>query len=297
VVPPSTSTSERRAGIASSSAEYGFGAATPRVYESMAQRPTAMSEAVHTVTGMEARHDTETAAGATAGPPVWTRVIGVFDLETTGVDVSADRIVTAHVGLLDATGSVILARDWIADPGVEIPASAAAIHGVTTEQARAVGEPASDVVEQIVDVLRSLLDAGIPVVAYNAAYDFSLLAAEAQRHGVPPLRDPSPVIDPLIIDKTYDRYRRGKRTLAAVAAHYAVRLEDAHQASADAVAAGRVAQALAERFAGLMPPRVEELHTRQIAWARAQAASLTEYLIRIGRLDPEQTLDGGWPIR
>jgi DNA polymerase-3 subunit epsilon len=263
----------------------------------MTQRPTAMSEAVHTVTGMKARHDTETAAGATAGPPVWTRVIGVFDLETTGVDVSADRIVTAHVGLLDATGSVILARDWIADPGVEIPASAAAIHGVTTEQARAVGEPASDVVEQIVDVLRSLLDAGIPVVAYNAAYDFSLLAAEAQRHGVPPLRDPSPVIDPLIIDKTYDRYRRGKRTLAAVAAHYAVRLEDAHQASADAVAAGRVAQALAERFAGLMPPRVEELHTRQIAWARAQAASLTEYFIRIGRLDPEQTLDGGWPIR
>jgi DNA polymerase-3 subunit epsilon len=256
-----------------------------------------MSEDLHTVAGMKAMQGNEATAPVPPGPPVWTRVIGVFDLETTGVDVASDRIVTAHVGLLDAAGSVILARDWIADPGVEIPASAAAIHGVTTEHARAVGDPAVDVVEQIVDVLRSLLDAGIPVVAYNAAYDFSLLAAEAERHGVPPLRDPSPVIDPLIIDKTYDRFRRGKRTLAAVAAHYAVRLDDAHQASGDAVAAGRLAQALAERFAGLLPPRVEELHTRQIAWARAQAASLTDYFIQIGRLDPDDRLDGSWPIR
>lgn len=256
-----------------------------------------MSEAVHTVTGMERRGDVETAAGVSVDPPTWTRVIGVFDLETTGIDVATDRIVTAHVGLLDANGSAILARDWIADPGIEIPEAAAAIHGVTTAHARAVGAPASDVVEEIVDVLRSLLDAGIPVVAYNASFDFSLLAAEALRHGVSPLRDPAPVIDPLIIDKTYDRYRRGKRTLAAVAEHYAVRLDDAHQASADAVAAGRLAQALAERFAGLLPSRVEELHTRQIAWASAQAASLTEYFIRMGRIDPEERLDGGWPLR
>ena len=256
-----------------------------------------MSDVAHTVTGMEPSPEVRTTLESEQERPSWTRVIGVFDLETTGVDVTADRIVTAHVGLLDAQGSVILARDWIADPGIEIPDAAAAIHGVTTEHARALGAPAGDVVEQIVDVLRSLLDAGIPVVAYNAAYDFSLLAAEAVRHAVTPLRDPSPVIDPLIIDKTYDRYRRGKRTLAAVAEHYAVPLDDAHHASADAVAAGRLAQALAARFAGLLPPRAEELHTRQIAWARAQAASLTEYFIRIGRLDPQDQVDGGWPVR
>lgn len=142
-----------------------------------------MSEVAHTVISMNAEpHPSPRAAEAPASP-AWTRVIGVFDLETTGVDVAADRIVTAHVGLLDADGAVILARDWIADPGIDIPDSAAAIHGVTTAHARAVGSPAGAVVEQIVDVLRSLLDAGIPVVAYNAAYDFSLLAHEAQRHG------------------------------------------------------------------------------------------------------------------
>ena len=67
-----------------------------------------------------------------------------------------------------------------------------------------------------------------------------------------------------------------------------MRLDGAHEASADAVAAGRVAQALAERFAPWLPATVDELHTRQIGWARAQAASLTEYFIQIGRLDPEE---------
>ncbi|HET8928707.1 MAG TPA: 3'-5' exonuclease [Microbacterium sp.] len=229
--------------------------------------------------------------------PEWSRVIGVFDLETTGVDVSRDRIVTAHVGVLDAAGTALRARDWLADPGVPIPEGAAAIHGITTARAREHGRPAAAVVSEVTAALRELFDAGIPVVAYNAPYDFSLLKYEALRHGVSPIVAPSPVIDPLVVDKAYDRWRRGKRTLTVVAEHYAVRLDGAHQASADAIAAGRVAQALAERFAPWLPPTLEELHTRQIGWARAQAASLTEYFVRIGRIDPDDTVDGSWPIR
>ncbi|WP_235007907.1 exonuclease domain-containing protein [Microbacterium timonense] len=229
--------------------------------------------------------------------PDWVRMVGVFDLETTGVDVTADRIVTAHVGLLDADGGVIRARDWLADPGVPIPDGARAVHGISTEHARGHGRRAADVVAEVVDAVRALLDAGIPVVAYNAPFDFSLLKYECLRYGIAPIEDPAPVIDPLVVDKAYDRWRKGKRTLQVVAAHYAVRLEAAHQASADAVAAGRVAQALAERFAPWLPPTVHELHTRQIGWARAQAESLTEYFIGIGRLDPDDRLDGRWPIR
>lgn len=244
-----------------------------------------MSVPVHTVMDMELRS------------PEWLKVVGVFDLETTGVDVTSDRIVTAHVGLLDASGRVIRARDWLADPGVQIPQGATDIHGITTEHARAHGRPAAEVVAEVSNALHALLTAGIPVVAYNAAFDFSLLAHESARYGLEPLRDPSPVIDPLVIDKRYDRYRRGKRTLAVVAAHYAVPLDGAHEAAADAVAAGRVAQALAQRYAAWLPATATELHTRQIGWARAQAESLTDYFIQIGRLDPEQRLDGNWPVR
>lgn len=229
--------------------------------------------------------------------PPWCATLGVFDLETTGVDVVHDRIVTAHVGVLDASGVVIRQSTWLADPGVEIPEGAQAIHGISTAYARAHGRPAPTVVSEIVTALGALFASGIPVVAYNAPFDFSMLKYEAIRHGVAPIESPHPVIDPLVMDKTFDRYRPGKRTLDAVAAHYRVVLEAAHDAAADAIAAGRVAQALALRFADRLPPTGAELHTRQIGWARAQAESLTEYFIQIGRLDPADRLDGAWPIR
>jgi DNA polymerase-3 subunit epsilon len=228
-------------------------------------------------------------------PAVGAGPIGVFDLETTGVDVREDRIVTAHVGLLDPAGAVLDARTWLADPGVVIPDGATAVHGITTDHARAHGRPAAQVTAEVTAALRDLFARGIPVVAYNAPFDFSMLKYEGLRHGVPPIASPAPVVDPLVIDKTYDRYRRGKRTLEVVAAHYAVTLDGAHDAAADAVAAGRVAQAIAARFGLEITPT--DLHEQQIAWARAQAESLTEYFIKIGRLDPEDALDSSWPIR
>lgn len=42
-----------------------------------------------------------------------------FDLETTGVDVTADRIVTAT--LLHIEGSHIDAHNWLVNPGIDIP--------------------------------------------------------------------------------------------------------------------------------------------------------------------------------
>ena len=227
----------------------------------------------------------------------WASPIGVFDLETTGIDVAADRIVTAHVGVLAADGTVLQSHDWLADPGIPIPEQATAVHGITTQRARLHGHLASAVVADVTAALRDLFSRGIPVVAFNANYDFSLLLAECQRHGIAPIEAPTPVIDPLVMDKAFDRYRRGKRRLTDVAEHYGVSLEDAHDAAADARAAGRVAQAIARTYSHLMPQSAAELHTRQIAWARSQAASLTDYVIRIGRLDADETLDGSWPVR
>ncbi|MGO3032108.1 MAG: exonuclease domain-containing protein, partial [Microbacterium gubbeenense] len=97
--------------------------------------------------------------------------VAVFDLETTGVDVTSDRIVTAYVGVLDGAGNVVEAHDWLADPGIEIPEGAARVHGISTERARAEGRDACEVVDEIVSAVRALLAAGIPVVAYNAAFD------------------------------------------------------------------------------------------------------------------------------
>lgn len=225
----------------------------------------------------------------------WTDSFGVFDLETTGIDVRTSRIVTAHVGVLDANGVLTESREWLADPGVEIPVQASAVHGVTTERAKAEGRPANEVVTEIVSALRSLFERGLAVTIYNAPYDLSLLAHEASRHGVAPLVSPRPVIDPLVIDKAVDRYRKGKRTLEFTSVHYGVLLEGAHDAEADAVASGRVALALAARYADQVPTDANALHDLQTGWAAEQAASFQEYMRRVK--DPTFTASGAWPVR
>lgn len=224
----------------------------------------------------------------------WWNELAVFDLETTGIDVETSRIVSAHVGVIDAGGECIERFDWIADPGIEIPLQASAVHGITTERARAEGRIAAEVVAEIVDALRAVLDRGLALTIYNAPYDLTLLNREAIRHGVAPLVSPSPIIDPLVIDKALDRYRKGKRTLEAAALLYGVELLDAHDAGADAIAAGRVAQAIARAYPDGIGADVTELHGLQIGWCADQAASFQEFM---RRTKPEFTTSGGWPER
>jgi len=224
----------------------------------------------------------------------WYDELGVFDLETTGIDVETSRIVSATVAVIDADGVVRERTDWLADPGVEIPVQASAVHGITTERARAEGRMAAEVVAEIVASLRSLLERGVAVTVYNAPYDLTLLNREAHRHGVAPLNSPAPIIDPLVIDKAVDRYRKGKRTLEFAAQFYGVELLDAHDAGADAIAAGRVAQAIARRYPEKLGADVSELHGLQVGWCADQAASFQEYM---RRSRPDFTTSGAWPER
>ncbi|WP_425846070.1 exonuclease domain-containing protein [Agrococcus sp. TSP3-2-1] len=225
-------------------------------------------------------------------PDRWIDRLAVFDLETTGIDPAQSRIVTAFVGVLDASGAVIEGRYWIVDPGVEIPAASTAVHGVTTERARAEGAQAPLAVQEIREELARHFAAGLAVCAFNAAYDFSLLAAECRRYGIEPL-DARPVIDPMVIDRQVDRYRRGKRTLSVAAEVYGIELVDAHDASADAIAAGRLAQVMTVRYPELRIDPIS-LHELTERWADEQAAGFEEFK---RRSDPTFSAGRGWPLR
>jgi DNA polymerase-3 subunit epsilon len=221
-----------------------------------------------------------------------------FDLETTGVDVEEDRIVTACVvqwGGKHPTTSTT----WLANPGVDIPEGAAAVHGITTEQAQAEGQPAGQVVQQVVQALAQTFNAGIPIVAMNAPFDLTMLDREARRHRVFPLADYEEgrlrVIDPRILDKQVDKYRSGKRTLTDLCAHYGVPLDGAHSADADALAACRVAWRLGSRFPKLAELDLDGLHKAQVEWAAEQAASFQAHRRRKGETDA--VIDGSWPLR
>lgn len=224
-------------------------------------------------------------------------LLGVFDLETTGLDVTQARVVTAYIGVLDTDGNVVSERSWVADPGIAIPDVAAAVHGYTTERAQAEGRPAAEVVPEIVDALRELLTAGTPVVAYNASYDFSLLHHDAIRNGVAPLDEPKPIVDPMVVDKKIDRFRKGKRTLQAACDRYGVDLGSAHDASADALAAGRVFREMQREWAATEEMALDPLalHDAQVQWAREQAESFAKWLESKGETSRRQG-DGVWPV-
>lgn len=221
-----------------------------------------------------------------------------FDLETTGTDPEEDRIVTASVALVGA-GREAEAIDWLVDPGVEIPEKATEVHKITTEMARSEGRPPVEAVAEITELLASYLNEDYPVVAFNARYDLTMLDRESRRHGIEPLVEvvggPTGllVIDPLILDKQIDPYRKGKRKLTDLCLHYGVELTEAHAANADAIAAARLAWRLGSSNPELGELDLPTLHESQIAWAREQAESLQRYFDGQGRTE---TVETEWPL-
>ncbi|MFD3717222.1 3'-5' exonuclease [Streptomyces sp. NPDC058674] len=215
-----------------------------------------------------------------------------FDLETTGIDVENDRIVTACV-VQCGGGQPTVTASWMADPGIAIPEQASNVHGITTARAQAEGKPAAEVVADVLAALGQVIAAGVPVVAMNARYDLTLLDREARRYGLAPLPAGFPVIDPYVIDKHVDRYRKGGRKLTDLCAHYGVPIGDAHTADADAVAACRVAWRIGSSRPEMAALPLATLHDQQQAWAAEQAAGLQEYF---RRKDPKAVVRGEWPL-
>jgi len=218
-----------------------------------------------------------------------------FDTETTGVDVETDRIVSAALVLQPSPGTAPHSATWLADPGVPIPDAARAVHGISDERARRDGRPAPVVVAEIARALAEQARAGVPVVVMNAPYDLTLLDRELRRHRAGTLAGLLGGAELLVLDKYVDRYRRGRRTLTDLCAHYGVRLEGAHDASADATAALELVRALGarhpERLGGLTPA---ELQLRQATWHAAQARGLQRWFDREGG---GERVDFSWPLR
>lgn len=229
----------------------------------------------------------------------WEDKLLAFDLETTGVDVFNDRIVTASLVEIRPNQRP-RTYSWLLNPGVDIPEAAAVIHGITTEHARASGTDPEVGLFEISARLGHALSSGIPVVAFNAAYDLSILEAENHRHGLPTLahrlapRPIAPIMDPYVIDKATSR-RRGKRTLDAQCEFHGVTLAAAHTADADALAAARLLLVLLKKNKDLQGHPAMVLHNKQVGWRADQQSSLRLYLQKMGR--PADDVFEEWPVR
>lgn len=238
-----------------------------------------------------------------------TMPLNVLDFETTGVDVMTDRIVqAAYVEFPDTSQGPArpVAHQWLVDPGVEIPDGAAAVHGITTERARAEGMAPDVALFELAGRIALGLGRGVPLVVYNAAYDLTLLEVELARHGVDTIasRLPRgwvrPIVDPFVIDKKISR-RKGPRKLVNLCEHYRVVHIGAHDAAGDAIATGRLARRVMAKAAdykrdpGMERWQLNTLHQAQVGWRREQMDSLRAYFDREGK--EHDGCDGGWPLQ
>ena len=226
-----------------------------------------------------------------------------FDTETTGIDVATDRIVTAAIIARDGADGPLTTRTWLIDPGIEIPERATAVHGITTEMARANGVAPAGALGEIAALLAAALANGSPIVAFNAGYDLAILDFELARYGLPPLvhhldapQALRPVVDPLVLDRHLDRYRRGKRTLIDLCVHYGVVVdgETLHSADADVLATLDLVQAMARAFPTLATVGLLDLHDQQVSAHHAWAVEFRAWLTSRGRTEDLPALE--WPL-
>lgn len=228
---------------------------------------------------------------------MWTtRPILGFDTETTGIDPGESRLVTASVVIVD---DVVTKHYWLADPGVEIPPQAQEVHGISTEHARREGRPAKEVIEEIADLLHNHMANGNPVVAFNASYDLTLIECELERHGLRTLaerlgREIGPVVDPYMLDRHVDRYRKGKRRLENLAEHYGVASDDSfHNAEADVLATLRVLGAMVRRHPAVAEEDLDTLMDQQRTAHSEFMAFISRRAAQEGRPFNEAV---GWPV-
>lgn len=154
------------------------------------------------------------------------RPIASLDLETTGTDPSAARVVEVGVVRLDVDGTRS-ERCWRVNPGVLVPPEASAVHGITDADVRDC-PPFANVAAEIATVLH-----GCDVVVYNGrAYDLPLLRAEYGRAGVAYPLDGARVVDAYVLYRERERH-----TLSNAVRLYCGREHTgAHGAIADATA-------------------------------------------------------------
>lgn len=170
-----------------------------------------------------------------------TKPIIFFDLETTGVNIATDRIVEISILKVFPNGNKE-SKTWLVNPEIEIPAEAAAIHGITNE--KVVMEPTFK--ELAITVNDMIYDCDLAGFNSNR-FDIPLLAEELMRAGIDFDMKNRKAIDVQVIF-----HKKEQRTLSAGYQFYCGKnLDDAHSAEADTNATYEILLAQLDKYSDI----------------------------------------------
>ena len=170
-----------------------------------------------------------------------SKPICFFDLETTGIDITKDRIVEISILKVYPNGNKE-SKTWLVNPTIPIPKAASDVHGITDE--RVAGEPTfKELAKQIHNMIKDSDLAG-----YNSdRFDIPLLAEEMLRAEVD-----FDLGNRVSVDVQTIFHKMEQRTLSAAYKFYCGKdLIDAHTASADTNATYEILEAQLDRYDSL----------------------------------------------
>tara|TARA_B100000242_G_scaffold294034_1_gene274318 strand:+ start:8 stop:778 length:771 start_codon:yes stop_codon:yes gene_type:complete len=164
-----------------------------------------------------------------------------FDLETTGINVSSDRIVEISVLKIYPNGNKE-SRTWLVNPGIKIPQEAINVHGISNEMV--VNEPNfSEIAHEVKSMINNCDLAG-----YNSdKFDIPLLAEELLRADIDFDIDNIHTID---VQNIF--HKMEQRTLAAAYKYYCGKiLDNAHSSKVDTLATYEVLESQLKKYSEL----------------------------------------------
>ena len=169
------------------------------------------------------------------------RPIAFIDLETTGINVSSDRLVEISVLKINPNGT----EEWMIsriNPEMPIPPKSTAIHGITDEDVAD-----SPKFREIAKNLAAFLE-GTDLAGFNAIkFDIPVLAEEFLRVNID-----FNFLKRKYIDVQVIFHRKEQRTLSAAYKFYCEKeLENAHSSKADTQATYEVLKAQLDRYSDL----------------------------------------------
>lgn len=162
----------------------------------------------------------------------------IFDLETTGIDISKDRIVEICILKVNPDASRE-SKTWLINPEMHIPEKASEVHGIYDEDV-ADKPTLKDIAPQIMQML-----SGADLGGFNSnRFDVPLLAEELLRVGIDFDLSKIKLVDAQVI-----YHKMEPRNLSAAYKFYCNKnLENAHSAEADTLATFEILDAQVEKY-------------------------------------------------
>ena len=169
------------------------------------------------------------------------RPIAFIDLETTGINISTDKIIELAIVKITPDGNKVTKRKLL-NPQMPIPESSTAIHGITDEMVKD-----APVFKQVAHELKQVLD-GCDLAGYNSnRFDIPMLMEEFLRAGMDLDMKNRKLVD---VQKIF--HLMEQRTLSAAYKFYCNKLHNsAHSAEGDALATLEIFHAQLERYPDL----------------------------------------------